>query len=218
MNKTILIILLALGLCCVVQAGPCPTTFMDTYVMSGFSCDIGSLEFSDFSYHPTGVLAPTASQVQVVPISGAESGFEFFAGWSAGPGNLQDSAIKYTVTCLACSIVDLVLNMEGNSATGDSFLNIAETAGGVVPPLVVGQSSNTIKSTDSETFSPVGSLNLTKDILLNGGSTGFGAAVSEVDNFFSTTEMSKVPEPRLMLLCSGFLCLLPVVRRKLRRA
>jgi hypothetical protein len=74
-----------------------------------------------------------------------------------------------------------------------------------------------VTPSDSETFAPVGTLNLTKDILLNGGTTGFGSAVSEVDNFFSTNKTTTTPEPSLLFLCAGALCLLPVAR-KMRRA
>jgi hypothetical protein len=218
MKKTLLMTLFVFGLASSIQAGPCPTSKLATYDVVGFTCNIGSLDFSNFSYHPTGTNTPSDANVEVDPIPGAESGFEFFSGWSAGVGNVQDSAIKYTVSCDGCSIIDLVLSMEGNGVSGDSFLNIAESSGGAVPGLLIGQSSSTSILSDSETFPPVGMLNLTKDILLNGGTTGFGAAVSEVDNFFSTTTQTTMsPEPRLMLLCIGALCLLPVAR-KMRRA
>jgi hypothetical protein len=155
--------------------------------------------------------------VEVDPITGVESGFEFFAGWSAGIGNVQDSAIKYTVTCDGCSITDLVLSMEGNGASGDSFLNIAETSGGVEPGLLIGESTTTTIVSDTKIIPPVGTLNLTKDILLNGGTTGFGAGVSQVNNFFSTTQTTMTPEPSLLLLSAGLLGLLPIAR-KMRRA
>jgi len=218
MKKTLLMTIFVSGLCFSLQAAPCATDKLSAYTMTGFTCTIGDLDFSNFSYHPTGVNTPNSANVEVDPITGTESGFEFFAGWSALPGDVQDSAIKYTVTCDGCSITDLVLSMEGNGASGDSIINIAESSGGVEPPLLIGESSSLLIPSDSKTFAPVGSLNLTKDILLNGGTTGFGSAVSEVDNFFSTNNSTTpTPEPSLMFLCAGALCLLPVAR-KMRRA
>jgi hypothetical protein len=219
MKKTLLMTILVSGLCFSLQAAPCATDKLSAYTAGGFSCNIGDLDFSNFSYHPTGTNTPSAANVEVDPtIIGVESGFEFFAGWSALPGDVQDSAIKYTVTCDGCSITDLVLSMGGNGVSGDSIINIAESSGGAEPPLVVGQSSTLLIPSASETFAPVTTLNLTKDILLNGGTTGFGSAVSEVDNFFSTnTTTTMTPEPSLMFLCAGALCLLPVAR-KIRRA
>jgi len=218
MKKTLLMSTLISGLCFSLQAAPCATDKLSAYTVSGFTCTIGGLDFSNFSYHPTGANTPTAGDVEVDPTTiGTESGFEFFAGWSALTGKVQDSAIKYTVTCDGCSITDLVLSMEGEGASGDSIVNIAESSGGVEPPLLVGESSTSLISSASETFAPVGSLSLTKDILLNGGTTGFGSAVSEVDNFFSTKRTTMTPEPSLMFLCAGVLFVLPVAR-KMRRA
>lgn len=218
MKKMLLIITFVFGFSLAVQASTCPKAFLSTYDATNFTCNIGDLDFSNFSYHPTGVNTPSDSEVEVDPVMGTESGFEFFAGWSAGIGNVQDSAIKYTVTCDDCSITDLVLSMEGNGASGDSFLNIAETSGGVEPALLIGESSTTTMQQDSEGFPPVGTLNLTKDILLNGGTTGFGAAVSQVNNLFSTTQTTMTPEPSLLLFCSGLLGSLVVAKRQLRRS
>ncbi len=218
MKRTLIMTLFVFGLCLAVQAGPCPTAALSVYDTGSFTCNIGDLDFSNFSYHPTGTNPPAALNVEVDPIMGVESGFEFFAGWSAGPGNVQDTAIKYTVTCDGCSITDLVLSMEGAGTSGDSFLNIAETSGGVEPGLLIGQSSSSSIVSDTEIVRPVGTLNLTKDILINGGTTGFGAAVSQVNNFFSTTtQTTMTPEPSLLLLCAGLVCLLPAAQ-KMRRA
>jgi len=218
MKKMLLMTILVSGLCFSLQAASCSISNLAVYTTSGFSCNIGDLDFSNFSYHPTGANTPTAGDVEVDPtVVGAESGFEFFAGWSALPGKVQDSAIKYTVTCDGCSITDLVLSMEGEGASGDSVINIAESSGGAVPPLLIGESSTTLIASASETFAPVTTLSLTKDILLNGGTTGFGSAVSEVDNFFSTNKTTMTPEPSLMFLCAGALFVLPLTR-KMRRA
>src|SRR5271154_2600977 len=135
MKKTFLMTIFVSGLCYSLQAAPCTNDKLSAYTASGFTCNIGDLDFSNFSSHPTGVNTPSAGNVEVDPtVMGLESGFEFFAGWSALIGDVQDSAIKYTVTCEGCSITDLVLSMGGNSVTGDSVINIAESSGGAVPP------------------------------------------------------------------------------------
>jgi hypothetical protein len=58
----------------------------------------------------------------------------------------------------------------------------------------------------------VETLQLSKDVHVNGGSTGFGAQVSAVTNLFS--QSSTVPEPSSLILCTGLLALLPIARRK----
>jgi hypothetical protein len=128
---------------------------------------------------------------------------------------VEDSGIEYTVTCVGCSIVDLVLTIAGASADGNSSVNVSETPPTPVESLRAGIARSTIILTHSKTFAPVGSLDLTKDIRVDGGTQGIGAQVSFVSNLFSTN--MTVPEPSLVLLCSEALCLLPLAR-KMRRA
>jgi hypothetical protein len=222
MKKMLLMtILVTLVVCYSAWAGPCPTsdTLADYVALGSTGCNIGDLDFTNFAYTPTGVNAPIGSEVTVKTITGTESGFAFDAGWAADSGNEQDSLIQYTVTCDGCSITDLILKMHGNFAAGNSFINIAETEdSSLVPGLGLEDvGGGTTIASASEAFSPEGTLQLSKDIHIDGGNNGNSAGVSSVINLFSTNQTTTTPEPSVLILCSGFVFLLPVVRRKLRR-
>lgn len=217
MKKILLTTMFVLGLCGSVRAAVCPMSSLATYDAGGFTCNIGDLDFSNFVYTPTGVNPPLDTEVTVKTISGTESGFEFVSGWAAGPNTFEDSLIQYTVTCDQCQITDLVLKDAGAGASGgNGFVNVTETTPTPAETLTVGAAGSTFIPIASVTFSGVTTLDLSKDIHVNGGTQGVGAQVSSVTNLFSTNQ-TMTPEPSLALLCAGFLCLLPVAKRKLRR-
>jgi len=221
MKRTLFMTIFVFGVCSSIQAGTCPlSTPLATYDAPGFTCNIGGLNFGDFSYTPTGVNAPTDSEVTVKTQTGLESGLIFDGGWAATSGDEQDSLIQYTVTCDGCSITDLVLKMAGDFAAGNSFINVAETEDNqLVPGLGLEDvgGGNVINSA-SETFGPETTLQLSKDIHIDGGTRGDSAGVSSVSNLFSTTtQTTMTPEPTLLLFGMGALCLVPVAR-KIRRA
>jgi len=220
MKKTLLLITFALGLSYSAFAGPCVTATLAVYDVSGFSCTFGDLTFSDFSYTPSGAIIIPEGSVTVTPVtSGGETGFRFNAPWFApSDGSTLDSFINYTATCdSTCSIDDWVLTIAGVSAPGNAVVNVAETSPQLTTSLSAGSAGGVNKLTDSGTFAPVGSLTVSKDILIYGGvsSTGIIAQVSAVTNLFSTT--STVPEPSLAIVCLGLLGLVPVARRKFLR-
>ena len=130
MKKTLLLFTFVFGVSYSAFGNACVTASLATYITDG-SCTIGDLTFSGFSYTPTSVGAvtvPPAGSVTVNPITGTESGLEFDAGWAAGPGQLEDSLIKYTVTCTGCGIDDWVLSIAGEGSSGDGVVNVAETS------------------------------------------------------------------------------------------
>jgi hypothetical protein len=221
MKKTLLMTIFVFGVCSSIQAGTCPlSATLATYDGAGFTCNIGGLDFSGFQYTPTGHNAPLDSAVTVKTQTGTESGLIFDAGWAAGSGNEQDSLIQYTVTCDGCSITDMILKMGGDFAAGNSFINVAETEdNGLVPGLGIEDvGMGKVINSAMETFGPESTLQLSKDIHIDGGNSGDSAGVSTVSNLFSTnTQTAMSPEPSLLLLCVGGLSLLPVAR-KMRRA
>ena len=215
MKKTFLILGLLACMSAVVQAAPCVGGTLDTYI--GSSCTFGGLTFSDFSYISSasgGAAAPSDSGVAVNPeVDGSEVGLLFSAGWLAGQNQIQDSLIQFTVTCIDCMIDDVVLIM-GGGANGSGLASVSETSLHPVVNLITGGS----KLIDSTTFSPVNSIKVVKDIAVSGGSAENGFAhISAVTNLFSTTTTTMTPEPSLSLLCLGFLGLVPLARRKMRR-
>src|SRR5690349_5037817 len=74
----------------------CPTSApIATYTASGFSCTVGGLVFSQFTYSD-------ATPITVIPITTPQQeGLEFDAAWSVstnGPLVSQTSTIGFTVT------------------------------------------------------------------------------------------------------------------------
>jgi hypothetical protein len=214
MKKTILILSLLVCWSAALQAGACTSGFLSDYDGAGFSCTYQGITYSDFTYTPAasgGAIAPPDSGVSVTPTTiGGESGFLFTAGWLVGGGQIDDSFITFTASCTPACITDVALQMVGGEGEGGSA-SIAETANGL---------SLFADTSDEQptplTFSPTGNVDVRKDIGLSGGVSG-AAHISAVYNLFSTSITTMTPEPSLAFLCSGFLCLLPVVRRKMRR-
>lgn len=217
MKKTLLMFSLFVCLSSVVQAAQCSGGTLAVYTVTGFTCTINDVTFHDFSYLSSafgGAVAPGASGVAVNPeIVGGNDGLLFSSGWLAGPSQIDDSLITYTATCNGCLIHNLILIMAGG-ASGTGLASVSETSTSVTPNvnLITGGT----QLTDMTTFTTgVGSITLTKDIGVSGGTDGF-ANISAVSNLFSTNTTT-TPEPVLCLLCLGLLGMIPVARRKVRR-
>ena len=202
----------------------CPNTGLaTTYVNSdgslvggvppGYVCDIGNLEFSNFTYayapNPGGV-AP--GDISVSRLGGTETGLKFAGGWIVGgvnPNANEDSDISFTVTALnGTSIDDLTIDITSPQVTGNGIVHYTETfcmTGGNTCSTFVEDTTSSTSSFTSHILlantplgGPVTSLTITKDIQLhaNGGT----ASVSSFDNTYST---SGVPEPRAISLLLG---------------
>lgn len=199
------------------SASTCTSDPLSTYDAAGFSCTLGDLTFSDFTY--VGALAPPDSGVEVTPVSAtigsvSETGLEFTAPWLVGPGGTEDSSITFNVgTTNPGGITDIYLNVVGG-ATGSGVASVAETTNTTPPQSLFTEfASGVTISTDTATFAPVGSLTVYKDIGLVGGSGMSGAHISDVYNLFSEGT-SMVPEPSLTLLCLCALGIVPLARRR----
>jgi len=198
MKRVLLVAGLVLGLSSLaeasaVPAAACSMTTLSTYLTSGFSCTIGNLTFSDFTYSSAafgGATAVPADGITVTPLSGPEAGFQFEAPWSVSQAQGEDSAIGYTVTG---SISDLVLSMAGFGVTNGGNVSIGETSDTPPLSLLVFDNLSGTQTTDTITGLSLTSLTLVKDIALV-GNNGV-ATLSIVDNKFSTT-----PEPASILL------------------
>jgi hypothetical protein len=224
MKRTLVLLLLFACVSLVVQAAPCVSgaTLASYIALGAGGCTFDSLLFNNFGYTSTdsgGGLSPDASGVKVdTVVSGPEAGLEFVGSWLAGTGQTSDGNIAYTVTCQSCKIEDLALLMDG-IGLGTGIASVAETS--TSPSIALGTTSSSgfTQLSDSKNITPIDTLNLLKDIGASGGTGGNGGSghVSAVTNLFSTTQTTMTPEPSLVLLCCGFLGLLPVAR-KIRRA
>ncbi|HLK19220.1 MAG TPA: hypothetical protein VKT81_09695 [Bryobacteraceae bacterium] len=221
MKKTLLLSLLIASLSMVAQAAPCVSggTLASYIGLGAGGCTFDSLLFNNFTYENSssgGGVAPDAAGVKVdTVVQGPEAGLEFVASWLSGSGQTSDGNIGFTVTCQDCKIDDLKLIMDG-IGLGTGLASVAEISSS--PSIGLGTTSSVgfNQFSDSKDIAPIDSLNLLKDIGTSGGTAGSGH-VSAVFNLFSTTQTTMTPEPSLMLLCMGALCLVPVVQ-KIRRA
>ncbi len=240
MKKTLLLLALLVAIPCGVFAQtvglpPCIDSTLAYYVANFQNgCVIGDKIFSGFSgssvaSDPALALQNSAIKVFVDPTA-LNPGLAFQGGWVAPSGQVNDTLIQFTVTVMQGGnpIEDASLGIQGSSAVGGGFVNIAETLclGGLFSPGC--SSGNTASLTvwnqegdgdqifDHTTFTPVMSVDVTKDIVLV--ATGQGevnfASLSYVTQNFSETE---VPEPAtLSLLGTGLIALGGVVRRRLK--
>ena len=218
MRKILLLIPLVIGVSSMAFGAACTSGTLATYDAAGFSCTLGDLTFSNFSYVPAGSTTPTDAQVAVTPVTtgfGDETGLLFTAAWLAGTGQIEDSSITFTAsTSNRGGITDLFLQTVGGT-TGDSIASVSEVSANPALSLTTVFENGVAIPTDSTTFPPVGSLTVTKDIGLVGGSTQTSIAhISDVYNLFSQGTTTTTPEPSLTILCVGLLGLIPVARRK----
>ena len=189
-----------------------------TYFGAGYSCEIGDLLFSNFSYTGSGTNPIGAGQITVDTVTNDGIGLSFHAPWTAAAGMTTDGTIDFTVTALSGGNVleDFGL-AQTSGVSGDGSASVAENGCGPAPCLATGGSIYVLTFQDSgarsaqgeTTFSPVSSVSVEKDISVN-GNTGF-ATISVVQDTFS-----QVPEPVSMSLMGGGLALLGLVRLRRR--
>ena len=213
-KKVSLIIALALVIPCAGWASACGTATLAAYDAPGFSCSIGPLLFSNFSYSSSasgGGFAPPDSGINVQPVTLAgESGLQFSGGFLASSNQTADGVIGYGVTCQGCSLTDWLLMMVAG-ATGTGSASVVEVASNGQSLFTFVGGGTTILS-DSGAFTGGSTAVVTKDVGVSGGTAG-AAHLSVVDNLWST---SAVPEPgTLAAFGAGVLGLAITIRRKL---
>lgn len=202
---------------------PTPPTLQELMALpQGQGYLVGDKLFSDFTWLDSSQGGanpprPEAINVQGVLVHyphGSEHGLRFTGFWAATGGQLVDTLITFNVTATGNDhIIDNTLWMPNGDGSAGGLAAITETAydgqGGALPGLdqfgreVIGKF--VFASDDAqrrlhhvEYYSAHETLQIRKDIGVNGGGTGV-AAISE---FFQT--FSQVPEPSsLLVLVAG---------------
>jgi hypothetical protein len=227
MNKLLLLTALVLVLSASAWAAPCQPGPYSSYFVSGFSCTIDNLTFSNFSFsasaNPSGIAIP-ASAINVTPFSGPFfEGFTFSSGWnvgtqSGGVSSFQDNLLDYTVTSPTASITDAHLSFNG-SFTGTGLTGVTENfclnsaTVNNCPAGSAGQLhvTNPPPKFDDNVvfFPPVNMISVTKDITVSSGVNGT-ASISSVVNIFT----QQTPEPGTFLLLGSALLGVGLLRKR----
>lgn len=204
-----------------------------TYFGGGYSCQIGNLLFSNFTYTPSGSKPVSAGEITVDSVGptgsgasllGPDIGLSFHAPWDAGTNkSSSDGAIDFTVTVLKGGniLADFAL-AQTSGVAGTGYAAVAEYGCGPSPCTATGgplyvftfQNSGSRTTQDEMTFlKAYSSLNVEKDITVSAGANG-NATISVVQDTFS-----QIPEPVTIAFIGGGLALLGVgrVRRRMRR-
>ncbi len=200
-------------------ATACVDGTLATYETLGAGgCTIGGLTFANFGFSSTssgGAVAPSASAVVVDACPGGggfcadvppgENGFVFQMPAVTNSGQSVDAGITYTVSG---DIVDALALTAGGSTSGTGAIAVSETSLGGLINLNVPNGNGS----DTQTFAPVSTLTVTKDIGVSAGTDG-NAALSFVANGWST-----VPEPSTLgFLFVGSLGLLGFAKRRQKK-
>ncbi len=211
MNTRIVGVVSALLICtaAVVRADPVcgvPPSYA-SWTTSGFSCMVGSLDFSNFTFQSPS-MSPTA--VSVGPLTDANgSGFDFNPNVTLGPSSTTDEKLSFAVhaTDPAALINDAFIFFNGNGmgsfATNFNELictGVTTAVGCTAANEVMLDAANPPMSLqDHVTFGATTDLFVLADL---GATTGMNGSldISDLKTEFSTTAVSPVPEPASLVL------------------
>lgn len=238
--------LLFVGVACAIPfAAPaasiaCGTGTLASYISLSAGCAVGGQQFFGFTALPftagsTNNLTPAS--INVTPITTGMPGLLFTLNESAGPRQLADAAIGFSVTADAGTstlLTGSILTQNGGTATLDGdvvgteiiCLNSAFTTAGVCPASLAARNLGTFtlaggltQSTDSLTFATARSLiGINANFSAGGGSAGTAAVTSFAVQFSTAPAVAAVPEPSTFAALSAGLLGIGFVSRKTRKS
>ena len=207
----------ALSMCAGAFAGPCQNQNLQLYVaLAGTGCQIDDKLFLNFAYTPVMGASPLIDQISVIPINTpGDPGLTFTSdNFSAGIGATTEFKISYTVMVLPGGhlMVDNELQLNDplrGRPNGSITITESKCLGGSLancPPgssisLSVFSTASDVKLFDRAVFGQVARIDVSKDIVLVGGSTT-GTSFLSVNQTFSET-----PEPAPFWITGGVLLL-----------
>lgn len=227
-KKLSLLLALGLGAAHAWATPACTNGETLTALMTQGSCQIGDKIFSNFNYTSSaqgGALAITADGITVDTLGPAGSGasllnssigLQFNAGWVALANQITDSAIGFTVTVVGGSgmqIQDFGLaqisgvNPNGSATVIENGCGPAPCTPAELAVMTFDYGGTTTQRVSDTMFAPLGSVEVTKDISVTGGTSG-SAMLSLVQDTFS----QEAPEPMSMGLLGGGLAFLGIAR------
>jgi hypothetical protein len=203
----------ALGLAALPAAAdsPCSTADLNVYTVAGFSCYVGNLDFSNFSYTPGGTNQIASSSIGVSIENGPDGpGLNFDPAGNVSGSNLStDVNVAFTVTGLDGTLISDIYMGFGNvttSGTGtatytENFCGGPEDSCSLWVEAPLTNDINMVNLSSTDLGGPVSSLAIDKDLDLETGANG-SAATSSFLNEYSTSNLNipSVPEPRAISL------------------
>lgn len=215
MRKTLLAIALLFILPSISRADTtCATGTFQTYTAAGFTCTIGGVTLSNFSYSSSSVGATLLAPGDVA-ITPTATGLMFSAAFGSGMGQGQDEFVGFTIT--GAPITFVTFSITGGAITGAGNASVDETVclgdtfdDGCFNGSIIGLSTfvnlSGVVPTQGVFFAQTTPVDIVEDINLFGGSQGSAFLTSTETDFASATVPT--PEPgTLSLLGTGILAL-----------
>lgn len=219
------------------SAGTCGVAVMDVYLVQGFSCTIGALQFSNFQWSTDfiqgspGHSANLTDVITVTPQNGAAGiGFNFgnLGLGASGLISVTADGFNFDVSASSGTIVgaSLTLGTHGATGTGTDTAYFQDNGSlfllTVVDPIAWtgNQFYQTVRTTDSATFGGVTGISLFSGAgtVMNGADGN--SSISDYTVLFQTSApTSGVPEPATLSMLGAGIGVLGLVRRqrKVRR-